>query len=120
METLPPYVKLLSDGFSLVRAPALQRTEMASGPVKQLKTMSRVMVTRQVRLLFTSKADYTAFIDWFQQGVNFGADWFNWTDPLDKVEKPARLVGGLKSETPITPNLNTWEVQTAIETWSST
>ena len=117
MESLPTYVKYLADGFTVSRATAVQRTEMESGPVKQLKTKSRVMVTRQVNLLFTSAADYRAFVAWFQDSINFGADWFSWLDPVDKTIKQARIAGGLKSETPIGTALAMWQISTAFETW---
>lgn len=58
MATLPATAKILFDGFSEQRESALMRTEMESGPPRQVKTKSRVMIKRPVSLLFSSKADY--------------------------------------------------------------
>lgn len=94
MAAFPAYAKLLRDGFSERRESALLRSEMESGPAKQAKVRSRVMVTRPVRVMVNSLADYQAFIAWFRDTINEGADWFDWLDPVDNVTKSVRFVGG--------------------------
>lgn len=119
MATFPTYADLLRAGFAQQRGPAVQRTDMESGPPKQLKTKSRVMVSRPVAYLLRTAANYASFITWFQTTINYGADWFDWTDPVDANVKSARIVGGtLQSEEPIEPRMQYWKVSFMIETWS--
>ena len=119
METFPTYAEVQVDGFMQQRASAVQRTQMSSGPPKQLKAQSRVMVTRPLTCVLYSASDFSNFITWFQTNINYGADWFNWTDPVDNVTKSARIVGGLDTEEPIVPPLVEWRVRFKLETWSA-
>lgn len=118
METFPSYVKLMAEGYSQRRESALSRTEMESGPAKQLKKLSKVMVT----INFTGKvtqADLANFMIWFQTNINYGADWFNWTDPSDSVTKLGRIVSGVDSEEPETSRLDDWKIRFKLEHWSA-
>lgn len=118
--TLPSYVHILGAGFSHARQPAVLRTDMESGPPKQSKVLSRVLVTRNVRLMLKTKSDYAAFIAWFNGDINRGAEWFDWVDPVDGVTKLARFVGGvLGGETPMRPQLDFWEITAQLETWDA-
>lgn len=117
MATFPTYANLLNEGFSQQRASAIARTQMESGPAKQLKTLSRVLVTRQITCLFLTKTDFNSFITWFQTTINYGADWFTWTDPVDSASKNARIVGGLDAEEPVVV-LAKWKIRFKLETWS--
>lgn len=116
--SLPSYVKISASSLSIKRQPAIIRTDMESGPPKQSKILSRVLVTRKVNFLFSTKTDYNNFITWFISDISRGADWFTWTDPVDSVSKLARIVGGvLESETPRSGNSNLWEISCSLETW---
>lgn len=120
MATFPAYAKLGFDGFARDRESALDRTQMESGPPKQLKVKSRVMVARPVVYFFDSLSDYNSFITWFQTTINFGADWFDWTDPVDAAVKTARIVNGkLDKEMPRRKTLDRWQIGFTIETWSN-
>lgn len=120
MATWPSYAKLRHEGFAEQREPALLRTEMESGPPRQAKVKSRVMVTRQVVIDIESGANYALFKTWFGTTINEGADWFDWTDPVDSVSKSARFAGGGFSAAPISNAVaGKWLVRASIETWSA-
>ena len=67
--------------------------------------------------MLNSLADYNSFITWFQDTINYGADWFDWTDPVDGIEKSARIVGGLGKEATPVP-VSKWVIDAVIETWN--
>ena len=117
MPAFPSYATLLLDGFAEQRESALLRTEMEDGPPKQARIRSRVMITRPVRILFRSKADYLNFVIWFAETLNEGALWFDFADPVSKTTKQARFVGGGLDGSPLAPNLTAWAVSTKLETW---
>lgn len=117
MATFPSYARVRMTPFSEKRETALLRSEMESGPPKQAKIKSRVLVERTLSITLTSRADYDAFITWFSVTINEGADWFSWTDPLTRVVKDARFVGGGLDATPVEGNSEVWTIPTKIETW---
>ena len=116
MATFPIYAKILAAGFAEQRESALLRTEMESGPPKQAKIKSRVLITRPVSILLQSRADYLRFVDWFSVTLNEGADWFDFTDPVKRTVKRARFVGGGLEASP-QAGLTVWTINTKIETW---
>ena len=116
MATFPAYAQLLATGFAEQRESALLRTEMESGPPKQAKIKSRVMVTRPVTILLSSKADYQSFVEWFSTAIDEGADWFDWRDPVSGAVKQARFVGGGIEATP-SGVFSAWTINTKIEAW---
>lgn len=118
MPTFPAYGKLAFENFQRDRESALQRTQMESGPPKQLKKLSRVMIDIPVIYHLDSAADYSSFITWFQNTINYGADWFDWTDPVDNVVKPARIKNGKLAETPRRKVLDRWKIGFTLEIWS--
>jgi hypothetical protein len=119
MPAFPAYAVLLFDGFKEEPVSAVKRTEMESGPVKQLKTVSRVLVPRPARYLLKSKSDYNAWVTWFRSTINWGNDWFDWTDPHDAAIKTARIVGAKYAAKPTRKDLERWILEFRIETWSA-
>lgn len=119
MATFPTAAKLLHDPYRVSREPAVQRTDMESGPPKQAKLRSRVMVTREVRYALDSIADYNAFIAWFNTDIARGAAWFDWPDPIDDSVKQARIVGGVIEEEQPNKTLDVWLLKFRIETWDA-
>lgn len=117
--TFPASAKLRVAGFAQRRQAGLQRSPMEAGPAKQSRYLSRVSVQRPVALLFDTRADYQAFIVWFNTEINRGADWFNWTDPVDGIVKLARIVGGELTDEAPAGSLNAWIVQCTLETWDA-
>ena len=116
MATFPTYAKILADGYAEQRESALLRTEMESGPPKQAKIKSRVMVTRPVSILLQSRADYLSFVTWFSETLHEGSDWFDFTDPVTRTVKQARFAGGGLDASP-QAGLDLWTIKTKIETW---
>lgn len=119
MATWPSYAAILVEGFAEQRESALLRTEMESGPPRQAKIKSRVMITRPVSIFLSSAADYASFKTWFGTTINEGADWFTWTDPVDGASKSARFAGGGLEAQPQGGSTNLWRVSAKIETWSA-
>lgn len=119
MATFPTYAKLLFNGFAVEQAPAVRRTNMESGPPKQAKILSRVMVTRAVTYKISSAADYTSFMVWFNTTLGYGVSWFDWTDPVDSVVKTARIVDGKIKCVPVVKTLAEWDIHFNLETWSA-
>lgn len=116
MPTLPSYVKIKMNGFSEQRESALLRSEFESGPPRQARIKSKIMIRRPARLLLESKADYLAFLSWFSVDLNEGANWFNWFDPVRAQTVLARIVAGDLNATPA-PGLRRWEIPVTLETW---
>lgn len=116
MATWPTYAKFLADDFAVRRESALRRTDMETGPAKQARVRSRVLVQRSGQVLLESKADYLAFIDWYAEDIAEGAAWFDWTDPVDNTLKTARIVAADLEQTPLAA-LTIWRVRLTIETW---
>jgi len=90
----PSIGQLLLSGYGERPQSAIQRTDMESGPPKQARVRSRVIVARPVRYQFTA-AEVVTFETWFR-GVecNYGAGWFDWNDPRTGTLKQARIVNG--------------------------
>ena len=116
MQTFPNYAILLFEGFAENPASNVSRTEMESGPPKQATTSSRGMVERPVVYALESPAQYQSFKDWVKS-IGGGADWFLWNDPVDGVQKPARIVSGQISYKPRVSTLQSWRASFSLETW---
>lgn len=119
MATLPSYVKILFQDYSQRRESALLRTEMESGPPKQAKVRSRVMLTRAAKLYLSSKADFQSFETWYREDLDEGALFFNMTDPVSGSTIEARFVGGGYTATPMSAAMQLWQVEVNIESWGS-
>ena len=117
MEAWPAYAKIKFENFAENRDSGLMRTDMETGPAKQVRIKSLVMVTRPVKIRLESLVNYQAFVVWFSTNINEGADWFNWTDPVSGAVKIARFAeGGLKAQ-PLAGTLGYWEISQSLETW---
>lgn len=119
MPTFPAYAKILREGFAEQRESAILRTEMDSGPPRQAKVKSRVLITRPVAILLDTRADYQAFLAWYRDDLNEGAAWFDWTDPVAEAVIAARFTGAALQATPLSTVAGAWRVQAALETWSA-
>lgn len=86
----PSYGKLLFSGFSQQRSSSTLRTEMEDSFVKESGQLSRVLVPSAVQYQFT-QSEFASFKSWFASEAN-GGQFFAWVDPLDGVEKQARMV----------------------------
>lgn len=119
MSALPDYVCILADGFNVTRESALIRTDMDSGPPKQAKMKSRVMVTQGVSLFLNTRADYQAFEQWYTNDINCGASWFDYPDPISGVNIKARFKNGGYKSSPLSANMEQWKITAEIEYWSA-
>jgi hypothetical protein len=117
MAALPSYVCILAEGFGVTKESALMRTEMDSGPPKQAKVKSRVMVTQSVTFLLNTRADYQAFETWYADDIAYGADWFDYPDPISQTTVQARFKNGGYKSSPLSPNMDQWKVMVEIEYW---
>lgn len=118
MAAFPSYAKVLAGPFGMSRASAVDRTSMEDGFVKQSKVRARVLVKRKIQVMLLTQANYNSFILWFQGDINYGADWFDWVDPVDGVTKLARIVSQLNDETPVGGMITRWIIGFDMETWS--
>lgn len=117
--TLPSYVKILYDGYSQVQESAVLRTEMESGPPRQARIRSRVMLTRAAKLYLSTKANFQAFETWYRDTLQHGSLWFNMTDPVSGSTVEARFVAGGYTATPMSAKMDLWVVDIQIESWGS-
>ena len=115
--TLPVYARIMFDSYSQKRDSAILRTDMESGPPRQAKIRSRVMLTRTVRIVIESLANFQLFETWFKDDINYGADFFNMRDPVSKATIEARFVGGEYVSRPLTGTLTLWQIDASIESW---
>ncbi len=117
--SFPAYARIIRKDFGHERPSALLRTPTEGGMAKQTKVRSRVLVARPFNVELASLADYNSFIAWYQTDINYGATWFDWTDPVDNTVKSARIVGGTLKDVAVGGALANWIVGFNIETWSS-
>jgi hypothetical protein len=114
MSVWPGYAQIAS--ISEKPESALVRTQMESGPAKQTRMRSRQTVMRPVLVAIDSLADYTSFKAWIATTLRNGADWFDWSDPVDGIIKRARIVNGDYQGRPLGNSLAYWEVSLTLET----
>lgn len=119
MATFPSYADILIDSYSVNRESALLRSEMESGPPKQAKIKSRVMITHNVQIYIATKANYLSFQTWFSNDISEGADWFDFTDPISGSTIQARFVGGELTASPLSAKLEQWKISAKLESWSA-
>lgn len=117
--SLPSYARLLRDGYKHQRESALLRSDMESGPPRQSKIKTSVMVTRSCTIHLSSKADFESFENWYSDTLNEGALWFTYLDPVSESTKLARFVGGGYEATPRANIHGSWVISAKIESWGS-
>lgn len=115
---LPAYITILFADYQQSRESALLRTQMESGPPRQVKIKSRIMTTIQARLYIDSNAEYQQFLTWYREEIQEGALFFQFIDPLTSTTIEGRFVDGGFVSVPLSSSMNKWEVRTSIEYWS--
>lgn len=118
MATFPSYAQILFKDFSQKKESALLRTEMESGPPKQAKIKSMVMIVRNVKIYLSSKADFNSFETWYDSELSNGASWFDFIDPVSGSVIQARFRDGGYSSQPMTADMQNWEITAQIESWA--
>lgn len=94
MVTFPTYATIILAGYGEEADYGVLRTDMDGGIAKQRARWSTPIVTRDVQIKVSNKADKSLFDVWAATDLNGGAGWFDWTDCLDGVAKQTRIVGG--------------------------
>lgn len=117
--SFPSYAKILLSGYQQQRESALLRSDMESGPARQSKVRSRVMITRTCNIHLSSLSDFQAFETWYSTQLNEGSSWFSYIDPIDGSSKQARFVGGGYTSMPLGLANGSWQVNAKIESWGS-
>lgn len=118
MATFPTYANILYNGYQKNRESALMRSEMESGPPKQARVKSNVMEVHNVKIYLASKANFLLFESWYADDIFDGASWFDFTDPITGNTIQARFRNGGYAATPMTADMENWEITAQIETWS--
>ena len=72
-KTLP---KFLQSGYSLKRTPSVIRTTMTNGTVRQRLLSKDAPHTLSVTLQFNNLSDYQTWVDFYNDIINCGVDWF--------------------------------------------
>lgn len=114
MAAFPTYAKILVEGYGEAPDYGVLRTEMDGGIAKQRARWSKPIVTRDVTLMLEGDDNKALFDGWIETDLNGGTAWFDWTDPLTKVTKSARIVGGKYKWGE--PNGPIWKAPCQIET----
>lgn len=117
MATFPAYAQILYSGYSQKKESALLRTEMDSGPPKQAKVKSKVMMVRSVKIYLASKTGFQDFEDWYDTDLQLGSAWFDFVDPVSGSTVQARFKDGGYTSQPMTPDMENWEITAQIESW---
>ena len=118
MATFPAYANILYNGYSKKRESALLRSEMDSGPPKQARVKYNVMEVHSVKIYVSSNANFQLFETWYSDDLAEGANWFNFTDPVTKSTVQARFKDGGYTATPMTADMENWEIAAQIEVWA--
>lgn len=117
MATFPAYAQILYNGYSQKKESALLRTEMDSGPPKQAKVKSKVMVVHSVKIYLSTKADFQSFETWYDTTLDQGSAWFDFTDPVSGSTIQARFRDGGYTAQPMIADMSKWEITAQIESW---
>lgn len=117
MATFPTYAKILYKDYSQKKESALLRTEMDSGPPKQAKIKSKVMLVRNVKIYLSSKSDFQSFEVWYDTTLSQGSAWFDFTDPVSGLTIEARFRDGGYTAQPMIADMSKWEISAQIESW---
>jgi hypothetical protein len=115
--TFPTYTTVLTGSTQLNATPIINRTQMESGPAKQAPNQSYSFPQQQLYIVF-SVDQFEDFNTWFvdPDNGNYGASFFNWTDPQFSTTRSARIVGGAYGPVqPLTATSNYLVMQVTFE-----
>lgn len=117
MASFPTYGQLDLDAYREQPQPAVIRTEMDSGLVKQARIYPKQLKQRPVKMIY-SATEKASFETWLDSTINL-VDWFDWEDPADGTTKQARIVGGIYDANPFASSPGSplsYEVSFTLET----
>ena len=73
---------------------AIALEKMERGPAKARRIRSDVEVEVTHTLMFSNKQRFADFMVWFDTTIKSGADYFDWVDPFENVQRLARIKDG--------------------------
>ena len=112
MATFPTYAKIKT-GFAEELENVIRRTELESGPPKQIKFKSRQLTKQAITVYLESLTDYQNFKSWIQEN---GHDWFDFNDLVSGNTVQARLVAdGIGNPEYTDQYMQFWQWELAIE-----
>lgn len=117
MATFPAYAQILYKDYAQKKESALLRTEMDSGPPKQARVKSKVMLVRNVKIHLQSKSDFANFETWYDDDLDQGSAWFDFIDPVSGSTISARFRDGGYTAQPMSAAMEKWEITAQIESW---
>lgn len=117
MATWPAYAEIMQGQYAENPEPAVLRTDMETGPSKQVLIKSKTLVARPVTVIIQSAANYASWLTWFRTTIHRGTDWFDWVDVRTGSTVSARIQGGIYQAEPATPRFNVWKLRLTLETW---
>lgn len=92
MSAWPAYARIVVDGYGLGQDPAVARTELEDGYVRQERTVDEALTTREITALLAGDADLVRFRAWAANSAHVP---FAWRDPEDGQLRRARVRGGV-------------------------
>lgn len=116
----PSYARIMLSGFSLERESGLIRTEMDSGPPRQAKIKSVVMMVRTVDIYLPTYQNFVDFDKWYSETLQEGSLPFTFKDPLtgNNVTN-ARFRDGGYTATLLGGKDSGWKMSMKIEVWAN-
>lgn len=117
MATFPAYAQILYKDYAQKKESALLRTEMDSGPPKQARIKSKVMLVRNVKIYLATRADFVSFESWYDDDLDQGSAWFDFVDPVSGSVISARFRDGGYTAQPSAAHMEKWEISAQIESW---
>jgi len=94
MATFPSYARIIEPGYGEAPDYGVLRSPMDDGLAKQRPRRTLPVVGRDVQILVLDKHDKLEFDKWVKTEINGGTGWFDLVDPVDDVQKKARIVAG--------------------------
>ncbi|MGJ4749010.1 hypothetical protein ACQV5M_21790, partial [Leptospira sp. SA-E8] len=79
---------------TLTPGSVVQSSEMERGQPRSRRIASDARDTFELSLYFTTVEQQTNFEDWFDQEINSGVDWFDFTAPRTGTIRHAHFVQG--------------------------
>lgn len=103
----PTFAKVVTDGFGETPNPSVKRTEMERGIPKQAVINKRVMVEVAITVQFETRADASAFEDWYFDTIK-RIEFFRFRHPRTSQMIMCRIKGGdIGTLSPVTAGFGT-------------
>lgn len=94
MATFPSWIQIGWRDMTLTLGKVVQTSELERGQPRSRRIASDARDTLELSLYFNTIGQQTDFEHWFDQEINSGADWFDFTDPRTGAVRQAHFVEG--------------------------